>query len=538
MKLSINGLADQGYAQHGYLMPGFDISAMRARTAAAPAWVHFGAGNILRAFPCVLAQKLLETGAMDTGLVVVETYDEEIIDKAFAPYDNLCLAVSLKSDGTVDKRVVASVAEAWGYHAHTARVEEIFTADSLQMVTMTITEKGYAVLDAQGQPLARYAGDFTSMDAPVSIIGILTRLLYLRYRKGQKPLAMVSLDNCSHNGTILFIGVMAIAKAWADQGLVEPDFLAYVGDGKAVSFTWSMIDKITPRPSEDVIAMLEADGFEGAQVVVTGKNTYVSAMVNAEECEYLAIEDHFPNGRPPLEKVGVIFGDRETVDKIEKMKVCTCLNPLHTCLAIFGCLLGYEKISDEMKDPTLRGFIREIGYTEGLPVAVDPGIMSARGFLDEVVEKRFPNPFVPDTPQRIACDTSKKLPVRYGETLKAYLAAGKEDLSFLTFIPLVFAGYARYLTGVNDAGEPFTLSPDPSLPALCPLVEGFALGGAVDSQNLHALFSRADIFGVDLYRCGLGAKAEGMFAEMSAGKGAIRATVDKYLRNAKKENRQ
>ena len=231
--------------------------------------------------------------------------------------------------------------------------------------------------------------------------------------------------------------------------------------------------------------MLEADGFEGAQVVVTGKNTYVSAMVNAEECEYLAIEDHFPNGRPPLEKVGVIFGDRDTVDKIEKMKVCTCLNPLHTCLAIFGCLLGYEKISDEMKDPTLCGFIREIGYTEGLPVAVDPGIMSARGFLDEVVEKRFPNPFVPDTPQRIACDTSKKLPVRYGETLKAYLAAGKEDLSFLTFIPLVFAGYARYLTGVNDAGEPFTLSPDPSLPALCPLVEGFALGGAVDSQNLH-----------------------------------------------------
>ena len=60
----------------------------------------------------------------------------------------------------------------------------------------------------------------------------------------------------------------------------------------------------------------------------------------------------------------------------------------------------------------------------------------------------------------------------------------------------------------------------------------------MDSQNLHALFSRADIFGVDLYRCGLGAKAEGMFAEMSAGKGAIRATVDKYLRNAKKENRQ
>ena len=538
MKLSLNSLTDQAYAQHGYLTPGFDVRAMRQRTAAAPAWVHFGAGNILRAFPCVLAQKLLEQGAMDTGLVVVETYDEEIIDKAFAPFDNLCLAVSLKSDGTVDKRVVASVAQAWGYHANTASVEAVFTADSLQMVSMTITEKGYAVLDAQGQPLERYAGDFTSMDAPVSIIGILTRLLYLRYRQGQKPLAMVSLDNCAHNGSILFASVMAIAKAWADHGLVEAGFLAYLSDGAAVSFTWSMIDKITPRPSQEVIAMLEADGFEGAQVVVTGKNTYVSAMVNAEECEYLAIEDHFPNGRPPLEKVGVIFGDRKTVDKIEKMKVCTCLNPLHTCLAIFGCLLGYEKISDEMNDQALLGFIRQIGYTEGLPVVVDPGIMSARGFLDEVVNKRLPNPFVPDTPQRIACDTSKKLPVRFGETLKAYLAVGKTDLSFLTFIPLVFAGYARYLTGINDAGEPFALSPDPSLPALCPLVEGFALGGAGAPYHLHALFSRADIFGVDLYACGLGAKAEGMFAEMSAGKGAIRATVEKYLHDAQKESRQ
>ena len=528
MRLSLESLQDKAFTDHGYLMPRFDVRAMRERTAKAPAWLHFGAGNILRAFPCVLAQKLLDSGSLDTGLTVVETYDEEIIDTAFTPFDNLCLAVSLKSDGTVDKRVVASVAEALGYHQHIARVETLFTADSLQMVTLTITEKGYAVLDAQGEPLERYAGDFASPDAPVSIIGILTRLLHLRYLRGRKPLAMVSLDNCSHNGAILHGSVMAIASAWVARGLADKGFLDYLNDGARVSFPWSMIDKITPRPSEEVIAMLRQDGFEGAQVSVTAKNTYVSGMVNAEECEYLAIEDHFPNGRPPLEQAGVIFGDRATVEKIEKMKVCTCLNPLHTCLAIFGCMLGYRKISDEMKDGTLVGMIREIGYTEGLPVVVDPGVMSARGFIDEVVEKRLPNPFVPDTPQRIACDTSKKIPVRFGETLKAYIARGKEDLSFLTFIPLVFAGYARYLTGVDDAGEPFELSPDPGLPALTPMLEGFTLGGAMP-QGLPALFARADLFGVDLYRYGLGKKAESMFAEMGAGKGAIRATLERYV---------
>ncbi|MEA5144621.1 MAG: mannitol dehydrogenase family protein, partial [Candidatus Limiplasma sp.] len=213
-------------------------------------------------------------------------------------------------------------------------------------------------------------------------------------------------------------------------------------------------------------------------------------------------------------------------------KVCTCLNPLHTALAIYGCLLGYEKISEEMKDQTLVALIRQIGYGEGLPVVVDPKIMSAKQFIDEVVEKRFPNPFVPDTPQRIACDTSKKIPVRFGETLKAYVARGKEDLSFLTFIPLVMAGYARYLTGINDAGEAFELSPDPNLPALTPLLHGFALGKTFDRAKLRALFSRSDIFGIDLYQHSLGNKVEDMFLEMSRGAGAIRATLTRYVEGA------
>ena len=115
MKLTLEGLKDQAFVRQGYRMPSFDVAAMRERTHSAPTWVHFGAGNILRAFPCVLLQKLLDQGMVDTGMIVVESYDEEIIDKAFTPFDNLCLAVSLKSDGTVEKRVVASVAEAWSF---------------------------------------------------------------------------------------------------------------------------------------------------------------------------------------------------------------------------------------------------------------------------------------------------------------------------------------------------------------------------------------------------------------------------------------
>ncbi len=221
------------------------------------------------------------------------------------------------------------------------------------------------------------------------------------------------------------------------------------------------------------------------------------------------------------------------VDRIEKMKVSTCLNPLHTCLAIFGCLLGYDKISDEMNDETLTGFIKQIGYTEGLPVAADPGIINAKDFLDEVISKRFPNPFVPDTPQRIACDTSKKIPVRFGETLKAYIARGQDDLSFLTFIPLIFAGYARYLTGIGDDGEAFELSPDPNLSQLTALMQGFRLGKPFDKSKLKELFKNSEIFGINLYDHHLGEKAEDMFIEMSRAKGAIRATIDRYLSKVK-----
>lgn len=518
MKLTLQTV--RALAQKGYIVPAFDVRAMREATRKAPRWIHFGAGNIFRAFPAVLQQRLLDAGETDTGLIVAECYDEEIIEKSFTPFDNLSVAVSLKHDGSVDRRVVASIAEALTYTGDFARLTQIMTAESLQIVSMTITEKGYAVKDPDNE----------AMDAPASIIAKLCKLLYLRFLDGAHPVAMVSLDNCSHNGDLLKAGILAVAESWRRVGNVDGAFLRYLRDPAKVSFTWSMIDKITPRPAQEVLDMLKSDGLEGMEVAETRKHTFVSAMVNAEECEYLAIEDSFPNGRPKLEKVGVIFSSRETVDKIEKMKVCTCLNPLHTALAVFGCLLSYTKISEEMKDQTLVGMINGIGYAEGMPVVVDPGVMSAEAFIGEVLEKRLPNPFVPDTPQRIACDTSKKLPVRFGETLKAYVARGKDDLSFLTMIPLVFAGYARYLTGVGDDGKPFQLSPDPNLEALQPLVAGYALGKPFDAKRLRPLFSDPEICGVDLYAHGLGEKAEGYFEEMNAGEGAVRQTIDRHLK--------
>lgn len=213
-----------------------------------------------------------------------------------------------------------------------------------------------------------------------------------------------------------------------------------------------------------------------------------------------------------------------------KMKVCTCLNPLHTALAIFGCLLGYDKLSDEMKDTELKKLAEIIGYREGLPVVVHPGILDPKEFIDTVLNDRIPNPFMPDTPQRIATDTSQKLSVRFGETIKAYINSGERDVSDLKMIPLVFAGWLRYLMAIDDDGNPFTLSPDPMLEMVCPYVRRIEFGMTEEVEGmLQPILRNKCIFGVDLYETGMAQSVCSYFKEMIAGAGAVRATLKKEV---------
>ena len=211
------------------------------------------------------------------------------------------------------------------------------------------------------------------------------------------------------------------------------------------------------------------------------------------------------------------------------MKVCTCLNPLHTCLAVFGCILGYTKISDEMKDPELKKLVEVVGYKEGLPVVVNPGILDPKEFIDTVLQVRVPNPFMPDTPQRIATDTSQKLAIRFGETIKAYQASDELDVKHLKLIPMVFAGWLRYMMAVNDNGEAFELSPDPLTDTVRPYVEKLTLGGTVDAEALRPILENTKIFGVNLYDVDMADTVVDYLQKMIAGPGAVRKTLQDAL---------
>jgi fructuronate reductase len=511
MILTNKGLSDRGaWEGKGYRLPAYDRAAMIQRTVAQPTWIHFGAGNIFKAFQADACQRLLDAGLTETGIIAADRRKkkEEV-------NDNLVVKVTLKADGNVEKAVIGSVAEMVYVYGDEARLREIFEAPSLQMVSFTITEKGYALHDAAGALLREVAEDLAKTPEEASTyMGKLTALLLARYRKNAAPLAMVSMDNCSHNGDRLRETVLCFAKAWGDEG-----FESWLRE--KVSFPWSMIDKITPGPDAAVANMLEKDQLPQG-----------TPFVNAEESEYLVIEDDFPNGRPALEKAGIYFTDKETVDKVERMKVCTCLNPLHTALAVYGCLLGFAHVWQEMKDEDLRRMVEIIGYKEGLPVVADPGIIRPKDFIDTVVNERIPNPFLPDTPQRIATDTSQKLPIRFGQTIKAYLASDVLDVQDLKLIPLVHAGWLRYLMGVDDEGNAFVPSPDPLLETARAYVSDLRLGDRPDARKLEPLLRNTTIFGVDLVEAGLADRVIGYFGELLEGTGAVRRTLHKYTSQA------
>ncbi len=497
MKLSNEGLKDrEAWEAKGYSLPKYNREEIIANTKKNPTWIHFGAGNIFRAFQANVIEELLNSGEIDKGIIVAEGYDYEIIEKYNRPCDDLSILVTLKADGTVEKKVIGSIAESCildeDNEKEIERLKEIFRAPSLQMVSFTITEKGYKTRAYMGKVVA---------------------LIHERYKAGKLPVSIVSMDNCSHNGDKLKQAVVDIAKDMFKDGVCEAGFVDYLCNPALVAFPLTMIDKITPRPDEDVKKMLLADGVEGAVPIVTSKNTYVANFVNAEETEYLIIEDLFPNGRDALEKGGLIFTDRETVDKTEKMKVCTCLNPLHTALAIFGCLLGYKTIHDEMDDKDLRKLVTILGKEEGMKVVVDPKVISPEEFLDTVLTKRLPNPFMPDTPQRIACDTSQKLPIRFGETIKAYRNHSCLSTESLKVVPLVLAGYLRYLEGIDDEGNQFEQSPDPLLNELSRL-------------SAKDVLKRADVFGVDLFEDTLAKRVLEYYTSMK-GTGNIRKELEK-----------
>ena len=198
MKMNQASLAQrEAWEKLGVKLPAYDVAAMADRTRKNPIWVHFGAGNIFRGFIAALQQKLLDAGLADRGIVAADTFDYEIITKIYDAFDNLTMNVTLNADATTSREIIASIAEGLRADAkdaqQMARFEEIFVNPSLQMVSFTITEKGYALRNMAGELMPVVVADMAEgPDSARHAMAIVCAMMKKRFEAGAYPIALKS----------------------------------------------------------------------------------------------------------------------------------------------------------------------------------------------------------------------------------------------------------------------------------------------------------------------------------------------------------
>ncbi|GAE76396.1 D-mannonate oxidoreductase [Cutibacterium acnes JCM 18918] len=100
-------------------------------------------------------------------------------------------------------------------------------------------------------------------------MGLVTALLVRRFHAGATPVAVVSCDNFSHNGDMLRTSVLTIAAEWEKRGVIDHRVVEWIAE--KVEFPISVIDKITPAPSQKVAEQLAAMGLEDMGIDPTSR---------------------------------------------------------------------------------------------------------------------------------------------------------------------------------------------------------------------------------------------------------------------------
>jgi fructuronate reductase len=313
--------------------------------------------------------------------------------------------------------------QAW--FRHMARPE-------VAVVTLTVTEAAYARARDGGLDLDRadVRADIASIRRGGEVTTMPGRLvagLAARRAAGAGALALVSCDNLPGNGTVAARIVTDLAET------VEPALAGWIRDH--VSFVTTMVDRITPRTTEDdVRAVAEQTGWRDAVPVVT------------EPFTEWVLSGAFPSGRPAWDAAGARFV--EDVHPYETRKLLL-LNGGHSLLAYAGSARGHDTIADAVADPVCRGWLDQWWDEASRHVPLPASDLAA--YRAALVE-RFANPRIRHTLAQIAADGSQKMPIRVLPVLRGERAAGRMPVGSVRIV----AAWIDHLRGigapVNDAG--------------------------------------------------------------------------------------
>ena len=408
--------------------------------------VHFGVGGFHRAHQAMYLDRLLEAGqAREWGICGVGVLPgDRKMAKVMADQDCLYTLISMNPDGSRDARVIGSIVDYRYAPDDPESVIELIAAPTTRIVSLTITEGGYAIGEA----------------GPDSVFGLVTTALARRRERGLASPTIVSCDNIEGNGDVAREAFTAYAAT------AHPDLAEWMT--AHTRFPNSMVDRITPVTTPDVIENLAAEFDVDDQWPVA-----------AEPFTAWVLDDDFSDGRPPYEDVGVLLVDDVTPYELMKLRL---LNAGHQALCYFAYLSGYRLVADAAGDPLFAEFLRQYMDSEATPTLQPvPGI-DLPEFKQTAIE-RFANPSVRDTIVRLCFGSSDRIPQWLVPVIRENLRSGAPvELS-----AAVVASWARYAEGVDEQGEPIDVQ-DQLADSLVPLAKS-------QLENPTAFIENTALFG-------------------------------------------
>ncbi|MEK1886596.1 MAG: mannitol dehydrogenase family protein [Phyllobacterium sp.] len=405
-------------------VPSYDQADLKAGI------VHFGIGNFHRAHQAVYLDELFNAGSDHEWAIVgagVLPSDEAMRQK-LADQDWLTTVVEQDSGHRI-AHVTSSMID-YLKPADTEATISRLADPAIRIVSMTITEGGYFIDPASGVFNPKYpaiVADAANIKSPKTIFGLILAGLMRRRDEGTKPFTVMSCDNIPGNGHVTSDAVSGLAA------LIDPSLAQWVKDN--VAFPNSMVDRITPATTDRERQMLATDfGVED------------NWPVFCEPFKQWVLEDHFPTGRPALEKVGVTFV--KDVAPYELMKI-RILNGGHAAIAYPAALMDIHFVHEAMEEPLIRDFLTKLEREEIIPVLPPVPGMPFDDYFDLIV-RRFSNPKIGDTIQRLCQDGSNRQPKFILPTTADRLKTGKS----ITGLALVSALWCRFCAGTTDTGKP------------------------------------------------------------------------------------
>ncbi|WP_288131656.1 mannitol dehydrogenase family protein [Microbulbifer sp.] len=431
--------------------------------------VHLGIGAFHRAHQAWYTENRITAGEKDWGIVGASLRSAGVRDQ-LVPQNGLYSVVEKSNAGT-KVQIVGAVSDVYVAPESPQQLLELLAQESVRIVSLTITEKGYCHDPASGNLNPQHPDvvhDLENPKQPKSALGFIVGALQLRKERGLPGFTVLSCDNLPSNGHLLG----RVLSQYAEK--VDSELATWIADNTTTPAT--MVDRIVPATTDEDRNELES---------ILGCRD--EAAVMAEPFSQWVVEDNFLRGRPEWDKAGAMFVDDVEVYELIKLRL---LNGSHSMLAYSGYLAGCETVADVMAEPAFNKLALHFMQTEATTSIDVPADFDIAAYQAQLIE-RFENRALRHRTWQIAMDGSQKIPQRWLGTLRQQLANdGPIDV-----VSFALANWIRYVSAVDEQGNEIEVS-DPLAAELKALCDQYKSQGA---RKLAAAFlAFTPVFGDDL----------------------------------------